>query len=32
MPEGLLFDFTPAPFKGSRLCIVSANEVIDRFA
>ena len=30
--QWLLFDFTLAPFKGSRLCIVSGDEVIDCFA
>ena len=29
---GLLLDFILAPFEKSRLCIVSADEMIDRFA
>jgi hypothetical protein len=30
--QRLLLDFSLAPFKGRRLFIVSADEVIDRFA
>jgi hypothetical protein len=30
--QGSLLDFILAPFKGNHLFIVSADEVIDRFA